>query len=64
MHVSLPGQRLQSEQVYDHNHRFDGKGHKKNEFRTAPIVIGKNVRIPINSLVTSGRELNITPLYD
>lgn len=43
--------------IYDHNHRFDGSGHKKNEFRESPISIGKNVWIAANCSVLKGAQI-------
>lgn len=43
--------------IYDHNHRFDKTGHKKNEFRDSPIIIGKNVWIAANCSILKGAQI-------
>ena len=43
--------------IYDHNHKFDENGHKKNEFKDAPIIIGKNVWIAANCCILKGAQI-------
>ena len=40
--------------IYDHDHKIDKSGFYKNEFKTAPIEIGKNVWIAANCTILKG----------
>lgn len=37
--------------IYDHNHKFDANGFKKDEFRKGRVVIGKNCWIAANVVI-------------
>ncbi|MBQ6728035.1 MAG: acyltransferase, partial [Clostridia bacterium] len=44
--------------IYDHDHKYDAEnGVKKREFKTAPIVIGKNCWIGANTMILRGTEI-------
>ncbi len=44
--------------IYDHDHLFDSEtGVNKKAFKTAPIIIGKNVWIGANAVILRGSEI-------
>ncbi len=43
--------------IYDHDHRFDEHGAKKEEYKTAPIIIEDNCWIGANAVILRGAHI-------
>lgn len=43
--------------IYDHDHKYDANGFKKDEFTAADIYIGKNVWIGANVMILKGSNI-------
>lgn len=43
--------------IYDHNHKIDKNGFKKDEFSSSPVTIGSNVWIAANCTILKGTKI-------